>query len=124
MDKINDKRCRFESHKAYLKKCLENDVVPDGLRVWVEPSIGNRDEQFLARWHARCEEFSKILATDVIEFCGTTVEMAKTEYMEASNHLKAMVTEKESGISRKRSLSTRKADEMSSNNKKTASFTD
>ena len=28
-DKLNDKKCRFESHEGFLKKCLENDVIPN-----------------------------------------------------------------------------------------------
>ena len=43
LDRLNDKKCRFESHEAFLNKCIDNNIVPNGLKVYVEPSIGNRD---------------------------------------------------------------------------------
>ena len=92
LDKLNDKKCRYVSHESFLKKCLENNLVPNGLKVYVEPSIGNRSEEFLTKWHARLDEFSKILATDVIEFCEKEIEQTTNEIAETSEKLKNLVT--------------------------------
>ena len=48
-DKLNDEMCRYESHEAFLNRCIENSLVPNGLKVHVEPSIGNMDDTFLAQ---------------------------------------------------------------------------
>ena len=58
LDNLNDKKCRYLSHEAFLKKCLDHNLVPNGLRVYVEPSIGNRNDQFLNKWHSRLDEFA------------------------------------------------------------------
>ncbi len=92
LDRLNDKKCRFESHEAFLKKCIENNLVPNGLKVYVEPSIGNRDDTFLALWHERLDTFSRTLTNDVIQYCEQEVEKTKTEIAECSDRFKALVT--------------------------------
>ena len=46
LDRLQDKSTRYESHKEFLEKCIREKVIPDGLRVDVEPTIGNHDEEF------------------------------------------------------------------------------
>ena len=87
---MNDKKCRYESHEAFLKKCIENSLVPNGLKVYVEPSIGNRDDTFLAQWHSRLEP--RTLTTDVIGYCENEIAKTKNEITEISDRLKALVT--------------------------------
>ena len=41
LDKLNENKRRFESHENYLSKCLTNNLIPNRLKVYVEPSIGN-----------------------------------------------------------------------------------
>ena len=92
LDKLNDKKCRYESHEAFLKKCLDNNLVPNGLKVYVEPSIGNRDDDFLQLWHSRLDEFSKTLAKDVVNYCEREIAKTKNEITEIGDRLKVLVT--------------------------------
>ena len=92
LDKLNDKKCRYVSHESFLKKCLDNSLIPNGLKVYVEPSIGNRCDEFLEKWHNRMEEFSKVLTTDVIEFCEKEIKQTTNEIEETSKTLKELMT--------------------------------
>ncbi len=92
LDKLNDKKCRYESHEAFLKKCLSNNLAPNGLRVYVEPSIGNRDDEFLTLWHSRLDEFSKTLTTDVIVYCENEIKNIKAEIADIDKKLKDLIT--------------------------------
>ena len=92
LDRLNDIKCRYESHEAFLKKCLDNNLVPNGLKVYVEPSIGNRGKAFLQQWHSRLEDFSKTRTTDVIGYCENEISKTKNEIVEISERLKALVT--------------------------------
>ena len=94
LDRLRDKQGRYVSHINFIKKCLEQDVIPNGLSVWVEPSIGNRDEVFLNKWHERMKEFSKVLANDVLEWSETTLTKTKGEIDDTTKDLKALVTTK------------------------------
>ena len=91
LDKLNDKKCRFESHEAFLNKCLTNNLIPNGLKVYVEPSIGNRDDEFLSQWHARLDEFSRTLTSDVAEYCVKEIAKTKEEIETISNKLKDLI---------------------------------
>ena len=93
LDKLHDKVGRYESHVAFLTKCIDNNVTPNGLRVYVEPSIGNRDDEFLQSWHDDLDEFSKKLTRKVIEYSEKTVEKTKLEISETSEKLKALISE-------------------------------
>jgi hypothetical protein len=92
LDKLHDKAGRYESHVAFLKKCLDSNVTPNGLRVYVEPSIGNRDDEFLQSWHEHLNEFSRTLTRSVIEYSEKTVENTKKEIAEATEKLKSLVS--------------------------------
>ena len=91
LDKLNDKKCRYESHEAFLNKCLSNNLIPNGLKVYVEPSIGNRDEEFLSQWHSRLDEFSRTLTAEVVQYCEKEITKTKSEIETVSNKLKDLV---------------------------------
>ena len=73
LDRLYDKQARFESHKQFLERCLQAAVTPRGLKIELEPSIGNHNEEFLAKWNEKLVKFSRELTQDVIEFCDSTV---------------------------------------------------
>ena len=73
LDRLHDKNERYKSHKDFLVKCLEGNVIPKGLRLDLEPSIGNHDEEFLNKLYGKLEEFSKSFMNDVISFCDKTL---------------------------------------------------
>ena len=58
----------------------------------MEPSIGNRDDEFLYKWHDCLNHFSKTLRNDVIEYSEMTIMKTKEEIKEVSDQLKALVS--------------------------------
>ena len=52
--------------------------MPKGLRIDLEPSIGNNDEEFCAKWYARLQEFSLTLINDILEY-SEKIEKTTTE---------------------------------------------
>ena len=67
-------------------------MVPNGLKVYVEPSIGNSNEEFLSRWHACLDEFSQKLTTEVIGFCGSEISSTENEISEINEKLQTLTT--------------------------------
>ena len=47
VNSFTGKKARYESHKTFLSKCHRDKIIPHGLSVYVEPSIGNQGEAFL-----------------------------------------------------------------------------
>ena len=75
LERLRNKQDRYESHIFFLKECLKIKRIPNGLRLDLEPSIGNNDEDFCAKWYSRLEEFSLTLMNDIVEYS----ERIKTE---------------------------------------------
>ena len=53
LERLKDKEDRYSSHISFLKECVEAKVIPKGLRIDLEPSIGNYDEAFCEKWYKR-----------------------------------------------------------------------
>ena len=87
LDRLNDKEARFQSHKEFLERCLAANVIPNGLKVELEPSIGNHNEDFIANWNDKLNKFSRELMTDVIEFCGKTITATNPEIENTNREL-------------------------------------
>ena len=88
LDRLYDKQARFESHQQFLQRCLQAAVIPQGLQIELEPSIGNHNDEFLAKWNDKLVKFSRELTQDVIEFCGTTVSETVAKISLAKDDLK------------------------------------
>ena len=121
LDRLQDKCSRYESHVVFLKKCLENNVIPNGLKAYVEPSIGNKDDDFLGEWHGILFECSKKLTNHSIAYSEKTIASTKTEITTTSEQLKALVSEpayKKIEDSLKKNDETRNKDLMNRKNRK------
>lgn len=92
LDRLNDKEARFQSHKEFLERCITGNVIPNGLKIELEASIGNHNEQFLTKWNEKLIKFSRELTEDVIEFCGTTITETNTEINDANQQLNTIAT--------------------------------
>ena len=69
LERLKDKADRYSSHISFLKECKDTKVIPKGLKIDLEPSIGNHDEEFTSLWFRRLEDFSMILISDIINLC-------------------------------------------------------
>ena len=91
LDRLHDKKERYQSHRLFLRKCLDNNIIPNGLRLELEPSIGNHDEDFLKNWYSKLEEYSKNFMKDVLAFCEKTSEETDTNITEVNTELQSAV---------------------------------
>ena len=66
LERLKDKADRYSSHIGFLKECKETKVIPKGLKIDIEPSIGNNDEEFCSLWFRRLEDFSMILISELL----------------------------------------------------------
>ena len=88
LERLRDKADRYSSHIGFLKECRETKVIPKGLKIDVEPSIGNQDEQFCSKWFARLEEFSITLISDIIEYSESIENDTAAKITEETDFLK------------------------------------
>ena len=77
LDRLNDKRIRFESHLTFTKKCQEEDLIPHSLRPNLEASLGNHDEEYMKEFMAIQNKCSTDLLALNHRFCKKTIEQTK-----------------------------------------------
>ena len=93
LERLQDKYDRYDSHISFLTKCVKEKVIPNGLRIDLEPSIGNHDDDFLTKWYERLQSFSVTLMEDVIEFCKKTNENITQQINTVENNLTDKIEE-------------------------------
>ena len=58
---MKNKKVRFESHKGFLQKCLNDNLTPNGLKFNREQTIGNWSEEVVTEKYNTQEEVSQSL---------------------------------------------------------------
>ena len=89
LERLRDKSDRYSSHIEFLKECHQTQVIPKGLRIDVEPSIGNNNKEFCAKWFTRLQEFSLTLISDIIFYCEETENKTAERITKETEQLKA-----------------------------------
>ena len=46
LNRIHNKNTRFESHRNFLLQCIREKLIPKGLELMLEPTIGNHNQDF------------------------------------------------------------------------------
>ena len=89
LNRLKDKQVRFESHKEFLSRCIIDGLVPKGLELMLEPTIGNHDQYFLDNWYSKLKQFSLSLMKDIVQFCDKTIDATTTEISTTESSLKS-----------------------------------
>ena len=50
--KLNPKKVRYQHHHEFLRRCQDQDIIPDGLRLYKTANIGRFSEGFEDNWEA------------------------------------------------------------------------
>ena len=95
--KINrpkDKAVRYKSHKDFNSQYIAEEFVLKGLKVKLEPTIGNYDQEFVDTWYSKLKRFSQTLMKDIVAHCDKTIVKTEDNIKDTETHLKN-ITEKE-----------------------------
>ena len=66
---LHEKSARYNSHKDFLSRCIQEKHVPKGLELSLDPTIGNYDQEFIDNWISNLKDFSLVLMKQVVTFC-------------------------------------------------------
>ena len=53
-----EKKTCYELQKSFLSRCKYEKIIPNQVRIDLEPSIGNLDEEFTNKWYEHLQVFS------------------------------------------------------------------
>ena len=88
LNRLREKSARYNSHKDFLSRCIQEKLVHEGLELNLEPKIGNYDQEFIDNWHSNLKDFSRILLKQIVAFCEKTEEKTQTNITEIEVTLK------------------------------------
>ena len=79
----------------FLSRCFKDRLIPKGLKVELEPTIGNFDREFIDNWFSKLEDYSFDLMKDIIKFCDKTIAETKPTIRNIETKLKASMEREE-----------------------------
>ena len=53
LNRFKDKAVRYKPHKDFLSRCIAEELVPKVLKLELEPTIGNYDQEFVDTWYSK-----------------------------------------------------------------------
>ena len=74
LNRLKDKVTTYESDKKFLTRCIGEKLVPKGLKLESEPTIGNFDQEFVDKWYSKLKGFSLIRRKEITTYCEKTIE--------------------------------------------------
>lgn len=93
--KHNDKRMRFKLHHDTLKKYIELDLIPKGLRLQLSPSYGHDDPEFVTQWNNILHQCSLRILDLLVEHCSKKVNFTDTLLSELHGKLERRCNNRE-----------------------------
>ena len=88
LNQLHDKNTRFESHRDFLSQCIREKLIPKGLELMLEPTIGNHNKEFLDNWYSKLKQFSLSLMEDIVQFCDKTINTTTQEIITTESSFK------------------------------------
>ena len=85
---MKNKEAGFVSHKDLLTRCVAEELVPKGLEVTLESTIGNLDQEYLDNLYSKQKQFSLSLMKYVVQFCYKTIKKTAQDIKKTESSLK------------------------------------
>lgn len=105
LNRLQEKSASYESHKYFLSRCIRDCSIPKGLKLELEPTLRNFDQEFINSWFSKLKDFSFDTMKDIIKFCDMTIAETK---LQLRSNWKLQWKEKNSLILVKRLRKTKK----------------
>ena len=77
LNRLIKKSARYEFHKQFFHTMPKNYLVPNGLKLELEPINGNFVQEFIDNWFLKLKDHSFDLMKDIITFCNKTMTETK-----------------------------------------------
>ena len=78
-----------------MSRCLAEKLAPKGLRLELEPTIRNYDQEFVDTWYTKLKSFSLTLMKDIASYCDKTIVQTKQNIRETETDLKSVTAKEE-----------------------------
>ena len=93
--RLKDKNARYQSHREFLSQCIESKLIPKGLKLELEPTIDNHNQEFLDTWYSNLREFTLTLMKGIVKFCDKTISETAARINSTENTLEQNMEKEE-----------------------------
>ena len=66
LNRLKDKNGQYQSHREFLSQYFESKLIPKGLKLELQPTMSNRDQEFLDTCYSNLQEFSLTLMKEIV----------------------------------------------------------
>ena len=94
-NRLKDKVTRYESHKDFLARCIAEKPIPKGLKLEIEPTIGNFDQELVDECYSKLKVFSLILIKGITTYCEKTIESTNESMKNTETTLRKLTENQE-----------------------------
>ena len=95
LNRLKDKAVKYKSHKDFLSRCIAEELVPKSLKLELEPTIGNYDQEFVDTWYSKLKTFSLTLMKDIVSCCDKTIVKTEDNIKDTETYLKHIIEREE-----------------------------
>ena len=88
LNNLRVKSAQYNSHKDFPYRCIQEKLVPKGLELNLEPTIGIYDKEFIDNSYFILKDFSLIVIKQIVTYCKKTKEKTQTSITEIEATLK------------------------------------
>ena len=92
---LKDKNARYQSYREFLSQCIESKQIPKDSKLELEPTIGNRDQEFLDMWYSNLQEFCLTLMKGIVKYFDKTISETAAHITSTEKALKQNMEKEE-----------------------------
>ena len=87
LNHLKEKSARYNSHRNFLSKCIQENLVAMGLGITLEPAIGNFDQEFVDKSYTNLKQFCIGLMKQIVAYCDKTEQKTQKNITETETIL-------------------------------------
>ena len=88
LNRLHEKSAQCYSYKDFLSRSIQEKLVPKGLELNLEATIGIYYQEFIDNWYSILKDFSIIVMKQIVTYCKETEEKTQTRITEIKATLK------------------------------------
>ena len=89
LNRHEEKAVRYKSHKDFLSRCIAEELVPKGLKLELELTVGNCNQDFIETWYSKLK-ISLTLMKDIAAHCDKTILKTEDSIKDTETNLKKL----------------------------------
>ena len=80
INRLEEKSARYNLLGDFLWKYMQENLVPKGLEITLEPTKGNFDQKFVSNWYNNLKQLSVVLMKPIVTYIDKAEQKTEKKY--------------------------------------------